>query len=314
MKHVFIALVATLALAWFGLNAHATWYQLSATSVTYSGPGDVVSGASFWFGLRGYNAAFSGSVANICDNSTGTTCADATWSGSTLTIPTTPYAGTPCDNSTHKCTVKILYDQSGATACNGLASNCTVSQATLADRPILVMPGTANGCPTTSFPCMDFSGVSTAGLQSATAYNTGGVTQPISISAVFVQATTTAGDIMNVGGNSNVFFTVTNTPATAIFAGTNLTISTVVGTWYGVQTYPNGASSLINANNGALANTGAAGGGNAEGTVQVGWDTFNGPLPGKMVEIGAWGNITFTAPQIAALAHNQCTYWAFTSC
>lgn len=283
-------------------------------AAAYTGPGDQVSGASFWFGLRGYNAAFSGAVANICDSTTGLVCADATWSAGVLTIPTAPFVGTPCDNTTHKCVVKTLYDQSGVLSCNGLASNCTVTQATLANMPVLVMPGASNGCPTTSKPCIDFSAIATAGLQSATQYNIGGLPQPNSFSAVFVQATTANGDIMNVGGNINTFFTVTNTPATAIFASTNLTISTVVGTWYGVQTYTNGGSSLINANNGALSNTGNAGSATAEGIVQVGWDTFNGPLPGKLVEIGTWQGITFTAPQISALAHNQCTYWAFTSC
>jgi hypothetical protein len=52
-------------------------------AASYTGPGDVVSGAKAWYGLRAYSAATAGTKAiRLCDH-LGANCADISTSAST---------------------------------------------------------------------------------------------------------------------------------------------------------------------------------------------------------------------------------------
>ena len=104
----------------------------------YVGPGDIVSGALGWWGLRGYDAAYSGNAANICLPA-DSTCANTTISAGNLVIPGSLRT---CNNSTVICTIKTFYDQSG----NGI----DLTQATIANRATLVLDCIG------SLPCAQF--------------------------------------------------------------------------------------------------------------------------------------------------------------
>jgi hypothetical protein len=92
----------------------------------YTGPGNIVSGASAWWGLRAYNTAYAtalGNIANIVDTATGAaTCTiKANASGDAdLTTAGAGGAGNNCllgattfCTTTHAagCSVTLLYDQ-----------------------------------------------------------------------------------------------------------------------------------------------------------------------------------------------------------
>jgi hypothetical protein len=93
----------------------------------YTGPGDIVSGATAWWGIRAYKTAGLGTkVANICNSTGGTDvgCADFNSNATTGIIESKTVSGITCPGA--NCTVKILYDQSGALSCSSAA--CDASQ------------------------------------------------------------------------------------------------------------------------------------------------------------------------------------------
>src|SRR6266436_5012205 len=118
---------------------------------TYVGPGNVISGAVTFWGLRAYSASYAsglGKIANIC-TPLDAVCADVS-SDVNGNFNLAAVGSLTCNNSVSICTVKTFYDQVG-TACSG---PCDMTQATIANRPTLVVPGAANGCPTTAKFCM----------------------------------------------------------------------------------------------------------------------------------------------------------------
>lgn len=267
-------------------------------AAAYSGPGDQVSGASAWWGLRGYKSTFSGTVGNICDAATGLTCANMTWSAGVLTIPT--IGGNACDNASHQCVVNSLADQTG----NGF----TIIQATNSARPTLIAAGAANGCPSTSLPCMGFVRASTQVLISPNLYTQ---SQPISIeivgdrtgSTTLVNIGTAYGSSGSVGWSNAI-----NTERAA--AGAVLTASCADSSWHVIQDVLNGASSTLTCD--STSTNGSAGSNSASG-VSFGVGGTGGSantLDGKLTEAGLWP-IAFSAGNISALNSNAHSYWGF---
>lgn len=276
----------------------------AAAPLGYTGPGDVLSGASAFWGLRGYNNAFSGAVANICDVATGATCADATWAAGVLTLPT--IGGSPCDNSGNTCQVKTLYDQSGALACAG-STACDLTNATAGRRPTLIVAGAANGCPSTAFPCMSFVRASQQCLFKASTY-----TQAQPFSGVFVGIRT------GTTGSTNTAF-IAGTPflgwAAAnllrITAGTVQTIAGNDSVWHAVQgIWSNSVGALSADGSTTTANNGTSAPSSSSLIVGAGSTSCaTNPLDGKLTEFGIWP-LDFTA-SIAALNTNAHSYWGF---
>ena len=163
----------------------------------YTGPGDIVSGAVAWWGLRCYNAAYSGNVADITDSSTGSTtgtrlqCSAGTVSalvsGSACTFVTGNACSTLAVTCAVACNVEELYDQSGANSCTG-SIPCSITISTNANRPTYVT--SCSGL--TSRPCMTFSG--TQGGSSPNLISTVG--QPGTISEVHDVSGTTVGGLV----------------------------------------------------------------------------------------------------------------------
>ncbi len=177
MKRIILALWLAIAPAWadgvavpgipsIGQVGSAVSYPPSSGGGGYTGPGDAVSGAVAWWGLRCYNNAYSGPVADITDASTGNTtgtrlqCLSGTLvslsSGSACTFVTgnacSPLA-TTCATS---CNIEELYDQSGANSCS--AAPCNLIQATNSKRPALTQSCLGGR------PCMTFTGSSSQEL------------------------------------------------------------------------------------------------------------------------------------------------------
>ena len=260
----------------------------------YVGPGDVVSGAMVWYGLRGYNAAFSGNVATLCDSATGSTsCANATWSGSTLTLPNILAA--PCNNSTNICVITKMFDQTG--------HGFDVTQATLANMPILVTSCLG------SLPCIGSNG--STWLTNATGPT--GVTNTGSYSWVAQQTSSSnAAVITNVCGGSECWLAFLSGPVIEINLNSSTTDqAAVLNTWYAAQGVGTGVVAVVSAN-------GTATSGVVTTSTILGAQAFAGFNPGggftgQVTEGGAW-DLAFTAAsggagQTKNMCLNQVAYW-----
>lgn len=257
----------------------------------YTGPGDAVSGAKGMWGLRGYNAAFSGAVATVCDSATGLTCASATWSGSTLTLPT--IGGFACDNASHKCVITKLVDQTG----NGQ----DFDQGILAGMPLLVV-----NCVASTKPCLQFDGTGNAmfatGGSSTTDWTisevwnctSGAVEKPVFKDGNFY------GSQCRGDGSDNY----------EIYAGSAIDASETPGAWHTFA----GATGTGSTGK-AVVDTTTTPGDTGGGAFDTGWQL--GVDPGFELFLGKWTETVFypsslSAGNITALHNNQCAYYGTT--
>jgi hypothetical protein len=277
-------------------------------AVAFTGPGDIqTSGVVAWYGLRAYSAAKRGSaVANVCNSTGGVDvgCADMLSNASTGALVPQTISGIPCPGA--NCTVKIIYDQSGANSCtvNSVANSpCNIGTVTVASRPTLT---------TTT---LSFSG---AQAPSCGVINSGNCTittssaQPYVISAVVERtgAFTVSGAYFGDAGNFSIGF---NSTANTLndYCGTNQTLAGVNdNAYHAIQTQCNGASGIIyvdgtsnTLNMGALAlSTGSNG-------FRIGDDAFSNFLTGNVEEVGIW--LGDQSSHFSTLNTNQHTFWGF---
>ena len=300
------AIVLTLGLSLFSLTqSHSQWNGCQAgfcnqsTGVAaYQGPGDVVSGALAWWGLRCYNAAYTGSIADVWDSATGSTTETLlTCSSGGVINETINSLATTCATA---CSIKTLFDQSGNTNCSSAA--CNLSQATNADRPTFT-----RNCITTK-PCLTFNGTTTF-------LSNGGnlvQAQPFSINAVAQRTgnftsngrvfTFVASVILNFTTSANTF---------GIFAGSNLTGAATDNTMFGFMTLFNNTTSKVFKNGASLA-SGTAGTNAPSTSIVMGAASIVGGgnfLTGNVTEGGIWaGDKTGSA---ASLNTNQQSYYGY---
>lgn len=264
------------------------------SAASFTGVGDIASGAIAYWGLRAYSAAKRGTkVANLCDAS-DVHCADAL-SDSTTGALVVPSSNPNCTVS-NTCTVKILYDQIG-TGCSG---NCDLSQSTIADRPTL----TINCSGFTSQPCMTFASTQ-AGLNGPT-FITSPIAQPITFSAVMKRTSnfTTRMDTLGDGHITMGWESTTNTAF--ILGGTPFGDATASNsTWHALQGLFSGASSNLTVDGSSNSiTTGTTG---LSGVFCMG-NCFAG-TDGTIAEFAPWGSDK--SANFAALNSNQHTFWGF---
>lgn len=296
--------------AFGGPAAHSYWQSRSQVSVGaagYSGPGDIVSGAKAWWGLRGYNAAYTGNAANIC-TPLDAVCLDVTINA-TGGLNTTTLGTLACNNVTTICTVKTIYDQSGSTNCVGPLA-CDLTQTTIAFRPTYVAPGAANGCPSTALPCMCFNGAASQRFYVNGTPQINSISQPFTYSAL----------VNKTAGSVAVGLTFTDTPFNAIgyrttannqiytYAGTLATATASDGVYHAIQAVFSNTSSDINID--GSVNTVSTGTDGTGGSIGIGWDTGTGYFTGCITEIGIWPS-AFSSGQSTSMSANQHSYWGF---
>lgn len=277
---------------------------------SYSGPGDVVSTAAAFWGLRAYNGAYAAALsklANICAP-LDAMCADVS-SDVNGNFNLSAVGTLACNNTVSICTVKTLYDQSGALAC-AAGTACDVTQVTIANRPTLVVPGAANGCPSTAGYCMAFALASVQCLFTATSFT---LAQPFSYHSVGIRtgnvttlqnmlAFTSAAQLL---GFSNAANTVRVAAGSAVTAAGNDSV------WHNID-------AVINNTSGALAVDGASTAGtvgaSAPSAVVIEFGARSTAciqsLDGKMIEGGIWP-VAFSGANLTALNSNAHTYWGF---
>lgn len=304
----------TLCLAVIGLQApsRAQFNGCSAgfcsqvASAAYSGPGNIVTGAAAWWGLRCYNSAYAGNVADVWDSATGSitetliTCS----SGGIINTGSPTALATTCASG---CVVKTLYDQSGALSCGGAA--CDLTQATNSKRPAYIA-STFGGK-----PGLNFVGANAQVLANATGFS---FSEPFTVSIVLETNGDFTGFQRYMTAATNGCGVSHSTTATLQSLCTNLTSTAAASdsALHAVQFIQDnaGAKGAFNVDNTITALTsnvsnvpsGGLGYGGASGNFQY--------VTGYVQEAGWWTS-SFSVTQQTNMCHNQFLYWGtVTSC
>jgi hypothetical protein len=279
--------------------------QLTATGVgggfgapagggPYTGPGDVVSGATAWYGLRAYNASYAtgtNPAVDLVDQAGANTITINILANGALDLASISAWVTA--HSVTTILVTKLYDQTG--------NAHHVAQTTVASMPTLNTSGLGAGLPTMVFSGGQFDSASFT------------LAQPLSYSAAAVRVGTADGGVLaGINGNdAEMRFGPSAPNQIFVFSGSAaITQVATDGTWHALQGVLNGASSVMNVN-GTSGTTGASGtnGITAGGGFYFGRSAF-GDLTGSMTEGGVWP-FAFTGANMTALSGNQRAYWGF---
>lgn len=253
--------------------------------VAYTGPGDIVSGAYGWWGLRGYTAAYStGSnpALDLVDQANANPITINILANGRLDVASISAWVTANSVSTIK--VKRMYDQTG----NARHMN----QATLANMPTLNLTGFG------SLPAVVFTAASSQSLTAGSPTRTG----PLTGSMVWNR---TGGGV----DTEPTYWGVTVLAQTAnnlrINNGANLDLAATTGSWHASQMVFNGASSAIytdgtsaTGSTGTVPTTGSAG-------LLMGAPAVSNYYNGSIAEVGWWGTTAINSTQAGNLNTNQ---------
>src|SRR4051812_37082921 len=240
----------------------------------FTGVGDVVSGALFHGGTIAYSTARRGNkMLNLCN---GGVCADVNSDATTGIVPNAPTInGAACNNSTHICTVAVIYDDSGNTFCNGNVA-CDLNTLDSA-APIFVV--SASG----SVPGISCNG-STQALSSPAGF-AAVHGQPLSSGASYsIASTGFTGSVTAVG---TILLQAINSGRPEGFAGTGLIAGSAIATSTFVATtvtQDGSGNGSVETNNGT-ATTGSIGTNTiGAGVVYVCQDGFGEAFNGTVLE------------------------------
>lgn len=263
----------------------------NVASTAYVGPGDIVSGATAWYGLRAYSAATASALTNAVDiirasDSTTQTFTVLATGALDIASITTFLAST-----TGK--VSKLWDQTG----NGNH----LTQGTDANRPTFTLSGIGSlpvmTCASSAAPTLSgtISTISQPWTVSAIYNNTN--------NAVFQSLVTNAASglgvyIDDVSGANHIELEITS----------DLVASATDGSWHAIQAVANGASSDMNVDGSAT--TGSVSATSWTTSFNVGGTSANRGLNGKLVEIGIWPS-AFSSGNSTSMSTNQHSYWGF---
>lgn len=252
-------------------------------SVAYpAGPGDVVSGASFWYGLRAYSRARIGNNAIRLIRASDSVQQDfKTNSDGNLDI-----GGINTFIGTSTAKVVTWYDQT--------TNGRDVTQATDANRPDFILNSD-------TFPTIFFDGASLKYLQSSATITQA---QPFSQSAFELHQARTQGSLM-VDSGLGVQIGTFNPGANSVFTygGTVLSATAADNAWHALQCVYNGASSDCNVD--GTAHTGAAGADvYTAATIIIGQAGSGQLFIGHLCEVGMWPS-TFSAANSTAMSSQQ---------
>lgn len=282
-----IAILLGIVCGVFLLLARHGWAQVPMTgagkgtpaaAVTYTGPGDVFSGAVFWGSCaRVYTAAQASTSTSLCDlvAVTGGATVCTLRGSATGFVDQSAYCGgsTPsaacAAASGGSCKVSKVYDQSG--------SGNDVTQGTLASMPALTFSSPASG----SLPSLDCTG--TVFLASAGTFSQA---IPITFSAVQIRTTGTAAGGSLGGSNTNYIGSGPSANQALLTAGTFLTQTATDNTWYAINAFNTSASnSVVNVDGSEV--TGIASSANLASNIRLCRASFTN-IQGKIIEGGIW--------------------------
>ncbi len=264
----------------------------SSGVVAYSGPGNIVTGATVWGGLRAYTAATAGTKAIRIRASGDNVETDI----NTLTNGNLDVATVSSFLTTHggSAFVTTIYDKTG----NGH----DWTQTSAAAQPALALSGLG------SLPIMQFA-----------ANPTWMITDSITAAQAFTNVlvldsttTNTSRPMGNAGTAGVILFSNTTPNGISLYSG-NVSAETAstVSTWYSLQCLYSGTNSQITLN-GSVGGAINAGTSDIGGPVTIGGDRSGGGFAwtGNMTEIGIWP-VGFSSANFTAMSANQRAYWGF---
>lgn len=293
--------------AW--LQSRDSNYNKSISAgASYTGPGDIVSGATAFYSLRAYSAAYAASgglAVNLRNASTNETCDFPVVSTGGLGVANNCSVSSNGLSLSTFCTLGCAspewYDQT-ANAENAL-------QSTAAKQPTLTL-----SC-NNSLSCL--VNVSGGGFVTGTIT---ALSQPVTYSAVFERTSATPGYGVIVaddgGSGTNLDLEGNSTTANSMlfFAGSTVVFSETDNAWHSVQTTIQTTTSAYNVD--GTDSTGHSAGSNSGATARGVFtnNQLTNNFTGKISEVGVW-HVAFTSTQRGNMCHNQYGYWGTsTSC
>ncbi len=292
MKKLASLFVALFSLVWL---TGAGWLPL-ARSGGYTGPGDIVGSWQVWYGLRAFSAAKRGTKAiNVC-NVSDVACADFLTDATTGALVVTTVGGSDC--SVVVCTIKTLYDQSGALACTGACDN---TQATISARPTL-----KTTCPGLTIPCAQFT---TAPQEFNAATLAASTSQPFSMSMVYnrFSGTTYGGGLSFTSPDAR--FAAEGAPnQIQVYTGTVLDATAADATFIAANAIFSNANCVVMVN-GTDTGPASCGTNGAGSTIQINFPTGQ-PINQYFGEAGMT-SVGFTSGNRTSLNSNQRAFWGF---
>jgi hypothetical protein len=265
-------------------------------AASYVGPGDVVSGALAWYGLRAYNSATRGNpLVNVCNSTGGVDvgCADLSSSATTGALVAATVSGITCPGA--NCTIKLWYDQSG----NGI----TLTQNTIANRAALTASclGSEACAVFTSASSQSYSSSGT--VSSAQPYTMAGAYSETGVPEAGIISVQSAEVGLLASGTAGFGLLYDVNTGGASFAISDSVFHVVQGIW-------NGASSVANVDNTTTTGNSTTA---LSGKVYLGV-IFSDYPNASVFELGIWG-LGFSSGQQTSMCHNSHTYWGtVTSC
>jgi len=269
-----------------------SWRQTTESDITalvpvYVGPGDIVAGASNWWGLRSYSSDKLNYRTVRLRRSSDNQEQDfyTTASGILNLSAITAFAGGS------NLFASVLYDQAG---------NANLTQTTQSQQPQFIS-NNLSGTPSLRFTDAAASAMTVSSIVATQPFTVSWVanrTSPGVFNATFLSANIVASGFAPTEG-----FLYHLAPSE-----TDIGTGTPVGTYHAVQNVFNGASSDLNID--GVSNITNPGTNNMSGRFDWSDDQFNNHMEGNAMEIGVW-DIAFTSVQSFLMAQNQMTYWAF---
>ena len=264
----------------------------------YSGPGDVVSGATAWYGLRAYSLATAGGKSiNITRASDSTSRDINTLANGNFDTAT---ASTFCNATT--CTVNTMYDQTQGNHCTAASCDLASGNGNL----IFNCLGT--------HPCVQFL---TAGLFIISSNNI----TPASNSILTLEAV--AAETLSSASGANLLFTENTSTANTLSNPTGVSyLMNLGGSAISKAITQNAFNAIIGViNSGASASVLNVSGSETTGTITKS-TTANTPEVAsfnsanfEIIEVGFWDTVAFSSTQRTNMCHNAFTYWGTaTSC
>ena len=308
MKRLFIIVGLLLAVAapcFAGFNSgsfggpEGFFTSKPASVPSYTGPGDVVSGADAFWGLRGYNAAYStGSnpAAIVCNQTTFTICSTINILSNGKFDTATASGSSACATT---CVVKQLYDQTGN------AHHLTCASGTAC--PVLTF-----NCINTTLPCLTFAGAQTMTVSAAPTQ-----AQPWTMTLITERTAnfTTEMYPLHTADATTSDLGIRFTSAASSVAGQcSSTVAPAGGSvadsaWHNFALVCNGASSAIYVDAGSTTASGGTSALTNTKALAIGENIFGStPLTGGILEAGIWG-AGFNSTQAGNMNTNQSNYW-----
>lgn len=262
-----------------------------STKTSYLGPGDIVSGATAWYGLRAYSAAVAATgtqkAINIRRTSDSTTSDILILTTGGLDLAT---ANTFCVSTT--CFVAKWYDQSGNAR--------DAIQATAANQPQLLFNCIG------VLPCV--SALSSASVVLASSANFTPATGVVTFSLVsWVNRTSGVSVMLEENGTQNRVSAANAAATWQLTGGASGFVQAAASdsAWHAAVMVMNGSSSVINI--AGTETTGSTVGSTAAGPIRAGLGLTTSLL--EMSEAGFWDNVAFNANDRASLISNQDGWW-----